>query len=209
MFDIGFPNSWSSGSWPFWCSAPERLPKVARTTGHLLGRLQRYVSDVKSDINREMQSTSLKRLQEEARTSAMAFESSVRQRDRGRREQCQCLRGVGFVGGGRSREEPDVVVRLPRPSGARHRCCATGPSACRGGRPCRADAIVRDDATGRACHRAPGPAPGALLGFDFVPPSDPKNPKSRAPRKTAFSTSSNYATACCGRWWQWWRFSSA
>ena len=31
---------------------PERLPKVARTLGHLLGRAQRYVNDVKSDINR-------------------------------------------------------------------------------------------------------------------------------------------------------------
>ncbi|HTY99432.1 MAG TPA: Sec-independent protein translocase protein TatB, partial [Rhodocyclaceae bacterium] len=34
---------------------PERLPKVARTLGHLLARLQRYVSDVKADINREIQ----------------------------------------------------------------------------------------------------------------------------------------------------------
>jgi len=44
---------------------PERLPKVARTAGLLLGRLQRYVSDVKSDINREMQLDELKKLQQQ------------------------------------------------------------------------------------------------------------------------------------------------
>jgi sec-independent protein translocase protein TatB len=33
---------------------PERLPKVARTAVHQLGRLQRFVSDVKADINREI-----------------------------------------------------------------------------------------------------------------------------------------------------------
>jgi sec-independent protein translocase protein TatB len=49
---------------------PERLPKVARTTGHLLGRLQRYVSDVKSDINREIQLDELRKLQAEIEESA-------------------------------------------------------------------------------------------------------------------------------------------
>src|SRR5574343_1509548 len=78
MFDIGFSELMVIGIVALLVLGPERLPKVARTTGHLLGRLQRYVSDVKSDINREMQLDELKRLQEEARTSAMAFESSVR-----------------------------------------------------------------------------------------------------------------------------------
>lgn len=42
---------------------PERLPGVARTLGHLLGRLQRYVGDVKDDINREIRLDELKKLQ--------------------------------------------------------------------------------------------------------------------------------------------------
>lgn len=33
---------------------PERLPKVARTCGHLLGRAQRYIKGVKADISRDM-----------------------------------------------------------------------------------------------------------------------------------------------------------
>ena len=28
---------------------PEKLPKVARTVGHLLGKAQRYVADVKAE----------------------------------------------------------------------------------------------------------------------------------------------------------------
>jgi len=78
MFDIGFSELIVIGIVALLVLGPERLPKVARTTGHLLGRLQRYVSDVKSDISREMQLEELKKLQEEARKSAMAFESSVR-----------------------------------------------------------------------------------------------------------------------------------
>ncbi|MBS0353298.1 MAG: twin-arginine translocase subunit TatB [Proteobacteria bacterium] len=78
MFDIGFSELVVIGIVALLVLGPERLPKVARTTGHLLGRLQRYVADVKSDINREMQLDELKRLQEEARKSAMEFESTVR-----------------------------------------------------------------------------------------------------------------------------------
>jgi sec-independent protein translocase protein TatB len=57
---------------------PERLPRVARTVGHLLGRLQRYVSDVKSDIQREMQIEDLKKLQQQVAESARQLETSVR-----------------------------------------------------------------------------------------------------------------------------------
>ena len=78
MFDIGFSELMVIGIVALLVLGPERLPKVARTTGHLLGRLQRYVADVKSDINREMQLDELKKLQEEARKSAMAFEGTVR-----------------------------------------------------------------------------------------------------------------------------------
>lgn len=78
MFDVGFSELMVIGIVALLVLGPERLPKVARTTGHLLGRLQRYVSDVKSDISREMQLDELKRLQEEARQSAISLESTVR-----------------------------------------------------------------------------------------------------------------------------------
>ena len=65
---------------------PERLPRVARTAGLLLGRLQRYVSDVKSDINREIQLDALKKLQAEIEQSARSVEHSLTSEIRAGRE---------------------------------------------------------------------------------------------------------------------------
>lgn len=79
MFDIGFSELMVIGIVALIVIGPERLPKVARTIGLLLGRAQRYVSDVKSDINREMQLDELKKLQTQVTDSARELESSVRQ----------------------------------------------------------------------------------------------------------------------------------
>lgn len=57
---------------------PEKLPRVARTLGHLMGRLQRYVADVKADINREMELEELKKMRDSMQQAATNFESSVR-----------------------------------------------------------------------------------------------------------------------------------
>jgi sec-independent protein translocase protein TatB len=56
---------------------PERLPRVARTVGALLGRFQRYVADVKADISREMQIEDLKKLQQQVAEQAQSMERSV------------------------------------------------------------------------------------------------------------------------------------
>jgi sec-independent protein translocase protein TatB len=78
MFDIGFSELMVIGVVALIVIGPERLPKVARTLGHLLGRAQRYVNDVKSDINREIQLDELKKLQSQVTESARALEDSVR-----------------------------------------------------------------------------------------------------------------------------------
>ena len=78
MFDIGFSELIVIGLVALVVIGPERLPRVARTVGHLLGRLQRYVSDVKSDIQREMQIEDLKKLQQQVAESARELESSMR-----------------------------------------------------------------------------------------------------------------------------------
>ena len=57
---------------------PERLPRVARTAGHLLGRFQRYVADVKADINREIELAELKKLQTTVQDAARDIEQSVK-----------------------------------------------------------------------------------------------------------------------------------
>ena len=78
MFDIGFSELVVIGIVALLVIGPERLPKVARTVGHLLGRAQRYVSDVKADINREMQLDELRKLQSQVTESARSLEDSVR-----------------------------------------------------------------------------------------------------------------------------------
>jgi sec-independent protein translocase protein TatB len=58
---------------------PERLPKVARTMGHLWGRAQRYVNGVKADIERDMAVEEYRQLQQKIQDEAGALEQSVKQ----------------------------------------------------------------------------------------------------------------------------------
>lgn len=77
MFDIAFSELLIIGIVALVVIGPERLPKVARTVGHLLGRMQRYVSDVKSDISREMKLDELKKLRAEVQDSAQDLQRSI------------------------------------------------------------------------------------------------------------------------------------
>ena len=61
MFDIGFSELLIIGVVALIVIGPERLPKVARTAGHLYGRMQRYVSSVKADISHEIQLDEIRR----------------------------------------------------------------------------------------------------------------------------------------------------
>jgi len=77
MFDIGFSELVVIAVVALIVIGPERLPKAARTMGHLFGRLQRYVNDVKSDISREMELDELRKLQKQVQSAAADLKSSV------------------------------------------------------------------------------------------------------------------------------------
>jgi sec-independent protein translocase protein TatB len=77
MFDVGFSELVVIGVVALIVIGPERLPKVARMAGHLLGRLQRYVNDVKADINREMELEEMKKLHTQFQDAAREVETSV------------------------------------------------------------------------------------------------------------------------------------
>lgn len=77
MFDIGLSELMLIAVVALVVIGPERLPKVARTAGHILGRLQRYVGDVKADINREMQLEELKTLQKQMTDQVNSISTSV------------------------------------------------------------------------------------------------------------------------------------
>ena len=77
MFDIAFTELMVIGVIALIVIGPEKLPRVARTVGHLAGRLQRYVSDVKADINREIELDELRKMRDSMQQAASNFESSV------------------------------------------------------------------------------------------------------------------------------------
>src|SRR3990172_1393944 len=76
MFDIGFSELFVIALVALIVIGPERLPKVARTLGHLFGRMQRYVNDVKADISREMELDEVRKLQADVQSAARSFEDS-------------------------------------------------------------------------------------------------------------------------------------
>ena len=79
MFDIGFIEITIVSMVALIVVGPERLPHVARTIGHLLGRLRRYVSSVKNDIQNEIRLDELKKMHASIKETADSIESSVQQ----------------------------------------------------------------------------------------------------------------------------------
>jgi len=77
MFDIGFSELMVIGVVALVVIGPERLPKVARTMGVLFGRLQRYVTQVKADINRELELAELGKVKTEFESAARSFQTEV------------------------------------------------------------------------------------------------------------------------------------
>jgi sec-independent protein translocase protein TatB len=77
MFDIAFTELMIIGVVALIVIGPEKLPRMARTVGHLAGRLQRYVSDVKADINREIELDELRKMRDSMQQAATEMQSSV------------------------------------------------------------------------------------------------------------------------------------
>ena len=77
MFDIGFSELMVIGLVALIVIGPEKLPRMARTVGHLAGRMQRYVADVKADINREIELDELRKMRDSMQKVASEMESSV------------------------------------------------------------------------------------------------------------------------------------
>lgn len=74
MFDLGFIELMVIGIVALIVIGPERLPKVARTVGQWLGKLNRYVSQVKQDIDRDMRLDELRKMQQDMKDSAQKYE---------------------------------------------------------------------------------------------------------------------------------------
>lgn len=79
MFNIAFPELLVIGVVALIVIGPDKLPKVARTAGLLLGRMQRFTSSIKSEIDKELKSEDLKQLQRELRNHDLGLSEELRQ----------------------------------------------------------------------------------------------------------------------------------
>lgn len=78
MFNIAFPELIVIVVVSLIVIGPDKLPKVAQTFGALMGRMQRFISDVKNDIDQELKKTDLHRLQEELKMQNEGLNEDLR-----------------------------------------------------------------------------------------------------------------------------------
>lgn len=77
MIDLGISKMALIGAVALIVIGPEKLPRVARTVGTLLGKAQRYVADVKNEVNRSMELDELKKMKETVEGAARDVENSI------------------------------------------------------------------------------------------------------------------------------------
>lgn len=77
MIDLGISKLALIGAVALIVIGPEKLPRVARTVGALLGKAQRYVADVKAEVNRSMELEELKKMKDSVESAARDVETSV------------------------------------------------------------------------------------------------------------------------------------
>jgi sec-independent protein translocase protein TatB len=77
MIDFGFDKLALIGAVALIVIGPERLPKVARTVGHLMGKAQRYVADVRNEVNRSIELDELKKMKTSFEDAARGVEQAV------------------------------------------------------------------------------------------------------------------------------------
>jgi sec-independent protein translocase protein TatB len=77
VIDLGIEKMLVIGAVALIVIGPEKLPRVARTVGTLLGKAQRYVADVKAEVSRSMELEELKKMKETVETAARDVESSI------------------------------------------------------------------------------------------------------------------------------------
>lgn len=79
MFGISFSELFVIGIVALLVIGPEKLPKVARTIGALTGRMQRYATQVKEEVNREFRFEELQKLQQEIKQAVVSTEQNIHQ----------------------------------------------------------------------------------------------------------------------------------
>jgi sec-independent protein translocase protein TatB len=79
VLDFGFDKIALIGAVALIVIGPEKLPRVARTVGTLLGKAQRYVADVKAEVNRSIELEELQKMKSQFQSAVQDVEQTVRQ----------------------------------------------------------------------------------------------------------------------------------
>jgi sec-independent protein translocase protein TatB len=136
MFDIGFSEIVVIAVVALVVLGPEKLPKTARTLGHLFGRLQRYVNDVKSDIKRELELEELRKLQQNVQSAAKEIEDSMASATRDVEENVRDVEAALSATAGSAPSNPPVEAASAPPAASVSPVAPTAPA----GAPAQADA---------------------------------------------------------------------
>jgi sec-independent protein translocase protein TatB len=97
MFDIGITKLMIVGGIALIVIGPERLPRVARMVGTLVGRAQRYVADVKAEVNRSIELEELQKMRTQFESAARDVHSTVQRGFDDTREELERTTGEGSV----------------------------------------------------------------------------------------------------------------
>jgi len=110
MIDFGFDKLALIGAVALIVIGPEKLPRVARTMGHLFGKAQRYVAEVKAEVNRSIELDELKKVKTQFEDAARDVQHSVEQNVRDANQALQGLeddwRGATDAAGGSADASP-------------------------------------------------------------------------------------------------------
>ena len=197
MFDVSLTELMVIGVVALIVIGPERLPKVARTVGHLLGRAQRYVNDVKSDIQREIELDELRKFKNEMEDAAQGVQQSLNDTHASLQEPVQQFRaeldevareasgkvapvivGDASAANGPAANAPAEATRTIAPPGQNHSLDLDLPEV-----PERSPAPATLPASAAAPATVPAPATGPVHGPVIAPAaSQQPAPAPRAPK---------------------------
>lgn len=142
MFDIAFTELLIIGVVALIVIGPERLPKVARTAGSWLGKLNRYVAQVKQDIDRDMQLEELRKLQAEMKASAQKYELLAEEANQRMQQEVsqvdKVMKAMAATDGGLAMEEYEKIKAEQAADKAKD--SPTGEAQAGGSQPPTADA---------------------------------------------------------------------
>lgn len=115
MLDLGLSKMALIGAVALIVIGPEKLPRVARTVGTLLGKAQRYVNDVKAEVNRSMELDELRKMKETVESAARDVETSVSTAATDFEKQWQEVTDTAGAGGSTALQEPPSFPEYKHP----------------------------------------------------------------------------------------------